>query len=139
MRKFIFFVIISVLTFSCSSVEKKDSTGFKPGKKVSVDKKIPAVYFSETGTPYLDVVLMVTEKTTFVDSGLSKEFSITDTTWGIPKLIPVVDSTNKPVVDSLGNLVKTLAYFQKGKDSVFWQIENKNIDSLISAFKARSK
>lgn len=133
MRKFIFFVIISVLTFSCSSEEKKVSTGF------NLEKKIPAVYFSETGTPYLDVVLMVTKKTVVFDSVLKKDVIAVDTTWGIPKLVPVVDSTNKPVVDSLGNLVKTLAYFQKGKDSVFWQIENKDIDSLISAFKARSK
>jgi hypothetical protein len=133
MRKIIFFVIVSVLTFSCSQKEKKQTTGF------NLEKKIPAVYFSETGTPYLDVVLMVTKKTVVFDTSLNKDVIVVDTAWGVPKLVPVVDSTNNPVVDSLGNPVKTLAYFQKGKDSIFWQIENKNIDSLISAFKARTK
>lgn len=130
MKKTILLLVIGFIIFSCNGDVKKVLT-----PKAGQTDNIAALYRSPKGGAVLDAMLRVINKVVGYDSVEREDFIKYDTLWGYPQLIPIRDSTGKQVLDSLGNQQIRKIFFQIQKDSVYWRIENKNLDSLVKELK----
>lgn len=114
-------LLLLPLLFSCQT-SKKEPAG---------EKKIAGIYLSTDGKVYVDLLLKVVVDKIKYNSDSTKKEVTTEIVWGRPGTIPAKDSTGKILTDSTGKQIMNQTWFIIGKDSVYTQIENKNIDSLL--------
>lgn len=104
-------------------------------KPKSGNATIAALYKNKEGGYTLDAMLRIINKSVAYDSSNKKDVIKYDTLWGYPQFVPATDSTGKPILDTSGKQQIRKFYLQIGKDSVLWDISNKNLDSLIQKIK----
>jgi len=131
MKKTIIAILSVVLVMSCNSGAGDKSTQ-SPKESQAI---IAAVYKDKKGGWTLDAMLRIIQKGVGYDSVNKKDIVTYDTVWGYPQYIPVTDSSGVPTVDSSGNKVIQKYWMRVGKDSVVWNVENKNLDSLVKTLK----
>lgn len=120
MRKVILFVIV-VFAFSCKPDKKNNqATDLYNGKYPRTDRLF-AVYLDTSGLKIPGIVLRQISKVIKYDSAAKIETIITDTLWGVQRIMYPKDTTKQP----------SLEWFVIGKDSVNTHVENISIDSLI--------
>jgi hypothetical protein len=125
--KQLFAILLAVVIFSCN--EKKSNPSPKAG-----ESKIVAVYQTPDSIKHLDILLRIITKAAKYDSVKQKDYVSVDTIFGYPKYMPLVDSSGKQIIDSLTKKPKLNpfpTYFRVSKDSVFWQISGRDVDSLL--------
>lgn len=131
MKKTVITFLAVVLIMSCNSGA---GGGSSPSPKES-QSIIAAVYKDKNGGWTLDAMLRVIQKGVGYDSLNKKDVVTYDTVWGYPQYLPVLDSSGVQRLDSLGNKVIQKYWMRVGKDSVVWNVENKNLDSLVKTLK----
>lgn len=105
------------------------------GNPKSGNATIAALYKNKEGGWTLDAMLRIINKSVAYDSSSKKDVIKYDTLWGYPNFVPATDSLGKPILDTAGKQQIRKFYLQIGKDSVLWDIANKNLDSLIQKIK----
>ncbi len=121
MKRTLLPLLLLPLLFSCQT-SKKEPAG---------EKKIAGIYLSTDGKVYVDLLLkVVVDKIKYNEDSTKKEVT-TEIVWGRPGTIPLKDSLGANKLDSLGRPMVTQTWFIIGKDSVYTDIGNKNIDSLL--------
>lgn len=128
MKKVIIICTLCLVVFSCN--EKK--TPPPPAPKQS---KIVAAWLRSDDAVEMGAMLrVITSAPKLVDSLDRKWEEKVDTLWGRPVYDQfIVDSTGKPILDKDGNKTKSPlpTYYQISKDSVFWRVENVEVDSIL--------
>jgi uncharacterized lipoprotein YmbA len=124
MKKVLLIALIIAL-ISCNSGEEKKSYSISASKAApSTGADIPALYRHPGGHNDVAKVMRVIRKVPMVDTTNGVEWIRTDTIWG------------RPMKDTVTG---GIFYNIIGKDSVYWHIEGKSIDSLIKNWKPAAK
>lgn len=122
------FILLAAIVFSCCNEKKLVETP-KEGTE-----KILAIIVKRDSTRILEVVIRQIAKRVKYDSTKGKDVVAIDTLWGIPIAVPLLDSLNHPVIDSLTKKPKVNPqpqYVLWNKDSILTHVENVSYDSLI--------
>ena len=119
-------LILTVFMVSCTSKKKKIIP-------VTGEARIAAVYTRNDSSNVLDILWRIISKKIVFDSVSKKDKIVYDTVWGYPVNLPIRDSTGKPVIGADGKqkLHPLPTYLVISNDSVYTDIANKNVDSLL--------
>lgn len=121
---FLLGVLICLIAVMCGGKKEVPVTG---------QSKILAVYKDSFGAKHLDVLIRIIKVETVYDSSQMKYKVSFDTTWGVTKMFPILDSaTQKQKTDSLGNKMFQSVWVRLDSDKhPNWHIENRDVDSLL--------
>jgi hypothetical protein len=126
MKKALLILTSVVIILSCGEKSKTDQ---QPSARES---KILAVYTLPDSSKVVEVLLRIITKTVKYDSVKKEDAIVVDTLWGIPRHLPITDSTGKVVMKDGKPMINPVAqYFKISNDSVNWHVENIHYDSLI--------
>ena len=125
MKKILLASLILIFIFSCNNSgegKKGDCCSFPMPTRLTLS----VVYATSDSTGTVIPAERIIQPAFRADTILQRLFAVTDTQWF--RRYEVKDSTGK---------TKGFDYAPLGKDSVYWDIANKNLDSLLRSFKVK--